>query len=96
MTQVEATDLIRVDGVTKRYRSQVAVDALSLAVPIGSIFGLLGENGAGKTTTIQMMLGLVGRMPAGSRCSGSIPRSRGSRFADEPATSLRPPCFTTG
>jgi ABC-2 type transport system ATP-binding protein len=59
MTQVQAGSVIRVDGVTKRYGRQVAVDNLSLSVPEGSIFGLLGENGAGKTTTIQMLLGLV-------------------------------------
>ncbi len=50
---------IRTEGITKRYRGQTAVDGLSLTVPEGSIFGLLGENGAGKTTTIQMLLGLV-------------------------------------
>jgi ABC-type multidrug transport system ATPase subunit len=43
--------------LTKRYRDQTAVDRLSLVVPVGSIFGLLGENGAGKTTTIQVLLG---------------------------------------
>ncbi len=50
---------IRIDHLTKRYRDQVAVDDLSLDIPAGSIFGLLGENGAGKTTTIQTLLGLV-------------------------------------
>ena len=38
-------------------RPQVAVDELSLAVPRGSVFGLLGPNGSGKTTTIMMLLG---------------------------------------
>jgi ABC-2 type transport system ATP-binding protein len=51
--------VIRVDGLVKRYRGQTAVDGLSLEVPEGSVFGLLGENGAGKTTTIQALLGLV-------------------------------------
>ena len=46
-------------GMTKRYRGQTAVDRLTLDVPAGSVFGLLGENGAGKTTTIQSLLGLV-------------------------------------
>lgn len=47
-------------GLTKRFGSgQVAVDALDLAVPGGSVFGFLGPNGSGKTTTIRMLLGLV-------------------------------------
>jgi ABC-2 type transport system ATP-binding protein len=50
---------ILIEGLTKRYGNQKAVDGLSLTVPEGSIFGLLGENGAGKTTTIQTLLGLV-------------------------------------
>jgi ABC-2 type transport system ATP-binding protein len=50
---------IRIEDMTKRYRGQVAVDRLSLEVPTGSVFGLLGENGAGKTTTIQSLLGLI-------------------------------------
>ena len=51
--------VIRIDRLTKRYGDQLAVDELSLDVPEGAIFGLLGENGAGKTTTIQTLLGLV-------------------------------------
>ncbi|MFG6192774.1 ATP-binding cassette domain-containing protein [Nonomuraea sp. JJY05] len=48
------------EGLTKRFRGgQVAVDALDLAVPRGSVFGFLGPNGSGKTTTIRMLLGLV-------------------------------------
>jgi ABC-2 type transport system ATP-binding protein len=50
---------IRIEQMTKRYRGQLAVDRLSLEVPAGSVFGLLGENGAGKTTTIQSLLGLI-------------------------------------
>jgi ABC-2 type transport system ATP-binding protein len=51
--------VIRADGLVKRYRGQKAVDGLSLEVPEGAVFGLLGENGAGKTTTIQALLGLI-------------------------------------
>ena len=50
---------IRLDGLTKRYRTHVAVDDLSMEVPSGSVTGFIGPNGAGKTTTMAMMLGLV-------------------------------------
>ncbi|GAA0944461.1 ABC transporter ATP-binding protein [Nonomuraea longicatena] len=47
-------------GLTKRFRGgQVAVDAVDLSVPRGSVYGFLGPNGSGKTTTIRMLLGLV-------------------------------------
>src|SRR3954454_135875 len=50
---------VRVDRLTKVYKTSVAVDGISFALERGSITGLLGGNGAGKTTTIAMILGLV-------------------------------------
>jgi ABC-2 type transport system ATP-binding protein len=51
--------VIRVSDLVKFYRDQAALKRLSLEVPEGSVFGLLGENGAGKTTTIRILLGLT-------------------------------------
>jgi ABC-2 type transport system ATP-binding protein len=48
-----------VKGLTKRYKSITAVDAISFAVPKGGVTGFIGPNGAGKTTTIRMLLGLI-------------------------------------
>ncbi|MFC5861734.1 ABC transporter ATP-binding protein [Acidicapsa dinghuensis] len=42
-----------------RFGSLIAVEALNLRVPKGSICGFLGPNGAGKTTTIRLLLGLL-------------------------------------
>ncbi len=50
---------ISIRNFTKRYGKVTAVDDLSIDVPSGSIFGLLGQNGAGKTTTIRTMLNLL-------------------------------------
>jgi len=51
------TNVVELRGVTKRFGSRVAVDALDLDVPAGRCFGLLGPNGAGKTTTLRMIYG---------------------------------------
>ena len=51
--------VINVEGLTKRFDDTTAVDAVSFAVPAGTVVGLLGGNGAGKTTTISMLLGLL-------------------------------------
>lgn len=50
---------IEIREVSKRYGADTVVDALSLSVEPGEIYGFLGLNGAGKTTTIRMMLGMV-------------------------------------
>ncbi|PYK97690.1 MAG: ABC transporter ATP-binding protein [Verrucomicrobia bacterium] len=51
--------MIRFSGLTKIFGQRVAVDGLTLHVPKGEVFGLLGHNGAGKSTAIGMMLGQV-------------------------------------
>ncbi len=56
---MEREIVIRMEGLTKRYGAQTAVDRLSLEVAAGEIFGFLGPNGAGKTTTMLMLLGLT-------------------------------------
>lgn len=50
---------VRAEGLTKRYGRLLALDALDLAVPTGSVFGFLGPNGAGKSTTIRLLLGMA-------------------------------------
>lgn len=50
---------ITMNQLTKRYRSFVAVQNVSLHIRKGSIYGFLGPNGAGKSTTMKMLLGLT-------------------------------------
>ncbi|MCW2642871.1 MAG: transporter related [Dactylosporangium sp.] len=50
---------VRTQQLTKRYGGHLAVDAVSLTVRRGEVYGFLGPNGAGKTTTLRMVLGLV-------------------------------------
>ncbi len=51
-------EVIRAEGLSKRYGATVALDALDLRVQSGEVYGYLGPNGAGKTTTIRLLLGL--------------------------------------
>ncbi|MGM5480655.1 MAG: ABC transporter ATP-binding protein [Nanobdellota archaeon] len=46
---------IKIERLTKKYRSLTAVDTISLTVKKGTIFAFLGPNGAGKSTTIKML-----------------------------------------
>jgi len=50
---------VTLEGVSKRFGAVHAVDALSLEVPRGSIYGFIGPNGSGKTTTLRMILHIL-------------------------------------
>ena len=65
-------NIVVTEALTKRYGDRAAVDAVSLTVARGEVYGFLGPNGAGKTTTLRMLLGLV-------RPSGGTARVLGHR-----------------
>src|SRR5512141_1288115 len=48
---------IIIDGLTVRYGRRVAVDAVTLAIPRGTVYALLGRNGAGKSSLVRCMVG---------------------------------------
>ena len=51
--------VIEISGLTRRFEHKLALNNVSLQVPRGRVFGLVGENGAGKTTLIKHVLGLL-------------------------------------
>ena len=51
--------VLEIESLTRRFGAFTAVDALTLSVKPGEVFGLLGSNGAGKTTTIKMLTTLL-------------------------------------
>jgi branched-chain amino acid transport system ATP-binding protein len=70
--------LLSLQGVSKRFRGLVAVDAVSFDVADGELFAIIGPNGAGKTTLFNMIAGAI------APDAGSI------RFAGEPIGGLPP------
>jgi ABC-2 type transport system ATP-binding protein len=59
MTAQAPTYAVEVEGLTKRFGSFTAVNAVSFKVKRGEVFGFLGPNGAGKSTTIRILCGLL-------------------------------------
>ena len=71
---------LTLDSVCKSFGDLRAVDALSLSVPTGSIYGFLGPNGAGKTTTLRMIMDILrpdsGRIKVLSNGSAALAKER--------------------
>ncbi len=49
--------IVQIDGLTVRYGKLTAVDGLSLEVPKGCVYAMLGRNGSGKSSTVRCLLG---------------------------------------
>ena len=48
---------IEIKDLSKSFRGMYAVDHLNMTVPVGSIYGFIGENGSGKSTTMKLLCG---------------------------------------
>ena len=85
--------MIQLAKVQKRFGSRLAVDDLTLAVPAGEIFGLLGHNGAGKSTAIGMMLGQVWPTSGEVRVCGHDVTSHRARALHKVGAIFETPAF---
>jgi ABC-2 type transport system ATP-binding protein len=65
--------VVEVTNVSRRFGAKMALADVSLSVPRGSVFGLVGENGAGKSTLIKHLLGLWRAETGSVRVFGTDP-----------------------
>ena len=56
---MENVNAIEIINLSKSFRGMYAVDSLNMTVPVGSIYGFIGENGSGKSTTEKLICGLL-------------------------------------
>jgi ABC-2 type transport system ATP-binding protein len=68
-----APPIVELSRVTRQFGNKTALDDLSLTVPRGGVFGLIGGNGAGKTTVIKHILGLLKAQTGSVRVFGLDP-----------------------
>lgn len=68
-----APPIVEVHRVTRQFGNKTALDDLSLSVPRGGVFGLIGGNGAGKTTLIKHLLGMLKAQSGSVRVFGLDP-----------------------
>ena len=74
--------MLETSGLSKSYGSHVALSDVDIAVPRGSVYGLVGPNGAGKTTLLMILAGL--RRPSGGQIRLSAARRRVALLPDTP------------
>lgn len=70
---------IETQNLSHRYWRTEALHDLTMAVPTGSVFALLGANGAGKTTAIKVIMNLLRPSAGGARVLGVDSRRLGER-----------------
>jgi ABC-2 type transport system ATP-binding protein len=92
------TNLVQLDGVSRRYGDVIALDDVSLSIDSGRIVGLLGPNGAGKTTLLSLIQGLR-RPTAGTvKLLGGSPSDYRTRagLGSTPQETALPPTLKVG
>src|SRR5664279_4884911 len=73
---------IRTTGLSREFGTVRALDDVTLEVPRGIIFGLLGPNGSGKTTTIRLLLGLLEPTSGGAEVLGCDTRTNAAAIRE--------------
>ncbi len=84
--------IVAMRGVSRRFEDRVVLSGVNLAVPRGTILGIIGPSGAGKTTTIRMLTGALAPTSGDVSVLGRDPRK--FRRSDRERIGYMPQQFT--
>ena len=84
--------MIKIENLTKKYSKQTVLDILSLEIPSGQTFGLIGNNGAGKTTLFSCLLDLI-KPTKGKVINNDVEVSSSENLAKNTFQSLKIQCL---
>ena len=92
------TNLVHLEGVSRRFGDVVALDDVSLSIDSGRIVGLLGPNGAGKTTLLSLIQGLRRPTSGTVKLLGGSPSDHRTRagLGSTPQETALPPTLRVG
>ena len=65
--------ILEIRDLKRNFGKKIALDGVSLSIPTGGVFGLIGGNGAGKTTLLKHTLGLLSAQSGSVRIFGLDP-----------------------
>lgn len=68
-----APPIVAIERLTRHFDKKTAIDNVSLSIPRGGVFGLIGGNGAGKTTLLRHILGMLKAQTGSVRVFGLDP-----------------------
>ncbi|MFZ1770797.1 MAG: ABC transporter ATP-binding protein [Caldilinea sp.] len=78
--ETASTTVITTENLTCTFGANVAVNALTVTIQAGEVFGFLGHNGAGKTTTVRLLNGVIAPTAGAARIFGLDPTTHGHRI----------------
>jgi ABC-2 type transport system ATP-binding protein len=88
-------EVLRADGLTKRYGRRQALTDCQLSVPRGRVIGLVGPNGAGKSTLLQLACGLITPTAGTLSVLGSRPAANAAHLAKVGFVAQETPVYAT-
>ncbi len=89
------SELLKCEGLIKRYGGTVALNNINLRVESGKIIGLLGPNGSGKTTLIKLINGLLTPSAGKILVGGHVPNTESKKMVSYlPDNNFLPPWMT--